>query len=527
LLFDFFFPPLISSATRLTCPPPRYDFTTGSDCEVIIPIVMERGVRGLADLDGVFAFVLYDSATGAYLCGRDAMGVNPLYRGTMPDGALAISSELKALMRAQCVSTDIFPPGHWMGTLGAGASTDAGDGPTPQRWYEPRWLVDPAYVPRAPADLARIREALTAAVSKRLMADVTIGVLLSGGLDSSLVASIATRLMKQQQRELAAASAAGSSAAGSSGSSASAPATAVGLPAWSRGIPSFSIGLKGSPDLAAARKVADFLGTSHYGFEFTIQEGLDAVRDVIEHIETYDVTTIRASTPMYLLSRRIKAMGVKVVLSGEGADECAAGYLYFAKAPNGEELHRECVRKLDQLHLFDCLRANKSTMAWGLEARCPFLDKAFLDVVMETDPDDKLIREGRIEKHIIRAAFDDAEEPYLPREVLFRCKEQFSDGVGYGWIDALRDHAEERVSDRQFARRAEIYPHNVPATKEAFLYRSLFEGIFPGDRAARTVPGGESIACSTPAAIAWDASFRGRADPSGRAIAGVHPDAYK
>jgi len=472
---------------------PDYAFATGSDCEVILPLWQAVGPDAVHRLDGVFAFVLHDASTGRWMAARDPIGVVPLYWGRDADGGLWFASELKALHDV-CERFDVFPPGHvW---------TDADDGP--RRWYEPDWFAPE--VPARPGDGDRLRAAFETAVVKRLMSDVPWGVLLSGGLDSSLVSSVAARhahfrVEDDEQSE-----------------------------AWWPRLHSFSVGLTGSPDLAAAAKVAEFLGTVHHGFEFTIEEGLDALPDVIEHIETFDVTSIRASTPMYLMARRIKAMGVKMVLSGEGADEMFAGYLYFHKAPDGAELHRESVRKLQTLHLYDCLRANKAMSAFGVEVRTPFLDKDFLAEAMTVDPTVKLSGthpDGRrMEKHYLRSAFDDAEEPWLPQEILWRQKEQFSDGVGYGWIDALRDYAARRVSDDQLAGAATRWPEAPPATKEAYLYRSIFEDRFPHPSAAATVPGGKSIACSTPAAIAWDEAFANAADPSGRAVAGVHDDAW-
>lgn len=365
------------------------------------------------------------------------------------------------------------------------------------------WL-EPSHVPREKYDPVKLREAFECAVRRRMMSDVPWGVLLSGGLDSSLVASIASRIMKQNKAE---------------------DPDHIN---WFPRLHSFCIGLENSPDLVAAEKVAKFLGTVHHSYTYTIQEGLDAIREVIYHLETFDTTTVRASTPMFLMSRKIKAMGIKMVLSGEGSDEIFAGYLYFHKAPNPEELHAELQDKIKNLHLYDCLRANKSTSAWGVEARTPFLDADFLNVAMSIDPSEKMIRkdQGRIEKYILRQAFDTPENPYLPHDILWRQKEQFSDGVGYGWIDALRDLAEERISDQMFLNAANRFPENTPTTKEGYLYRSIFEEHFPQISAVRSVPGGPSIACSTPRALSWDESFKLRADCSGRSIAGVHDKAY-
>nr|CAB3467746.1 unnamed protein product [Digitaria exilis] len=338
-------------------------------------------------------------------------------------------------------------------------------------------------------------------VTKRLMTDVPFGVLLSGGLDSSLVASVASRHLEE---------------------------TKVARQ-WGNKLHTFCIGLKGSPDLKAAREVADYLGTVHHEFNFTVQEGIDALEEVIYHIETYDVTTIRASTPMFLMSRKIKSLGVKMVLSGEGSDEIFGGYLYFHKAPNKKEFHEETCRKIKSLHLYDCLRANKATSAWGVEARVPFLDKSFINVAMDIDPEWKMIRRdlGRIEKWVIRNAFDDEKRPYLPKHILYRQKEQFSDGVGYSWIDGLKDHASQHVSDSMMMNASFVYPENTPTTKEGYYYRMIFEKCFPKPAARSTVPGGPSVACSTAKAVEWDAAWSKNLDPSGRAALGVHDAAYE
>ncbi|HMB52837.1 MAG TPA: asparagine synthase B [Thermoanaerobaculia bacterium] len=458
-----------------------YDFQTGSDCEVINALWRQEGPAFLSRLNGIFAFALWDRDAGRYLVARDAIGVCPLYLGRDERGQLFVASEMKALVGV-CRSIEPFPPGCYL-------DSEVGE---PVRYFEPDWR-DYAAVDGVAADLDELRAAFEAAVHRQLMTDVPYGVLLSGGLDSSLVAACAAsfveRRVESDDREKA----------------------------WWPRLHSFAIGLEGSPDLAAARRVADALGTVHHGFHFTLQEGLDALSDVVFHVETYDVTTIRASTPMYLMARRIKAMGVKMVLSGEGADEIFGGYLYFHKAPSAEAFHEETVRKLDELHRFDCLRANKSMAAWGVEARVPFLDRDFLDVAMRFDAAEKMVGERGIEKGVLRRAFAGA----LPEEILWRQKEQFSDGVGYGWIDALRDFAEAEVSDDELARAEYRFPLNPPATQEAYLYRRLFEQHFPGDAAASTVPAGPSIACSSPAALAWDPSFAANADPSGRAVA-VH-----
>jgi asparagine synthase (glutamine-hydrolysing) len=410
----------------------------------------------------------------------------PLYLGRDEHGHLFVASEMKALVEV-CKTVEVFPPGHYL-------DSEVGE---PVRYYEPRWR-DYNAVNEHAFDEEQLRSALEHAVERQLMSDVPYGVLLSGGLDSSLMTALAKKFSKLRVE--------------SGGMS----------EAWWPQLHSFAIGLEGSPDLEAAAVAARAIGTVHHGFHFTIQEGLDALSDVIHHIETFDVTTIRASTPMYLMARRIKAMGIKMVLSGEGADEIFGGYLYFHKAPSARDFHDENVRKLDQLHLFDCLRANKSMAAWGIEARVPFLDREFLDVAMAFDSEEKMIREGRIEKWALRHAFDG----YLPDEILWRQKEQFSDGVGYSWIDSLRDWAESEVSDDQLERARFRFPRNTPLTKEAYLYRSLFEAHFPSDAAAATVPEGPSIACSTPTAIAWDAAFAANADPSGRAVRGVHNESY-
>mmetsp|Transcript_13863 Transcript_13863/g.33856 ORF Transcript_13863/g.33856 Transcript_13863/m.33856 type:complete len:627 (+) Transcript_13863:60-1940(+) len=463
-----------------------YDFKTSSDCEVIIPLYMEHGIDFINKLRGMFSFVLYDKKSQRYIAVRDHMGITPMYMGYGKDGSVVFASELKALIGV-CQEFKAFPPGNVYDSQSASLI----------KWYNPEWAD--GRVPAEKLDLMEVRKAFEKAVERRMMADVPWGVLLSGGLDSSLVASIAKR--KQERGE---------------------------VPSVLNEVHSFSIGLEGSPDLIAAQKVADFLGTKHHAYTYTVQEGIDAIEEVIYHLETYDVTTIRASTPMFLMSRKIKSIGIKMVLSGEGADEVFGGYLYFHKAPNREEFHHETVRKLSALYLYDCLRANKATSAWGIEARVPFLDRDFLDLSMNIDAQEKMIDKanGRIEKWIMRAAFDDEKDPYLPHEVLYRQKEQFSDGVGYSWIDGLKDYAEEEVNDKQMMHAKHRFPHNTPQTKEAYLYRSIFDSYFP-DPAQMTVPGGPSIACSTPAAIEWDKAFKDMADPSGRAVAGVHDDAYK
>ncbi|WP_442684268.1 asparagine synthase B [Stenotrophomonas sp. JC08] len=470
-----------------------YAFQTGSDCEVINALYRESAVdeSGQASylnrLNGIFAFALWDKARQRVIIARDPIGVVPLYWGHDKLGRLCVASEMKALSDT-CADVAQFPPGHWYDS-----STD-----TLTKYYERPWREYEA-VQGVDVPLTELREAFEAAVHRQLMTDVPYGVLLSGGLDSSLVAAVAARYARNRIED------------------------GDRSEAWWPRLHSFAIGLKGSPDLAAAKVAAEMLGTVHHGFEYTFEEGLDALPEVIRHIETYDVTTIRASTPMFLLARRIKAMGVKMVLSGEGSDEIFGGYLYFHKAPNAREFHEELVRKIDALNNYDCLRANKSMMAWGVEPRVPFLDREFLDVAMKMDARHKMIDKasGRIEKAVLREAF----EGYLPKEILWRQKEQFSDGVGYGWIDGLKAHAESQVSDRVLAAADKRFPYNPPQTKEAYYYRHLFEQFFPSRAAAETVPGGKSIACSSPAAIAWDASFANMADPSGRAVAGVHDQA--
>jgi len=462
-------------------------FATGSDCEVILPLNRERGAELVHELRGMFAFVLVDGDTGEWLIARDPIGIIPLYTGRDAHGTLYVASEMKALL-ACCTHVQEFPNGH----------VQTQSDPAPVRWYERSWQSFEA-VPDAPIDPAELRDALVDAVKSHLMTDVPYGVLISGGLDSSIIAAIAARFAAERVE------------AGDHS------------PAWWPRLHSFSIGLHGSPDLAAARKVAAHLGTAHHELVYTFDEGLDALRDVIWHIESYDVTSIRASTPMYLMARRIKAMGVKMVLSGEGADELFGGYLYFHKAPNAEAFHQETVDKLFDLHLYDCLRANKSMSAWGVEARVPFLDTRFLDVAMGRVPaSQKMSGPGKIEKQVLREAF----AGWLPDEILWRQKEQFSDGVGYGWIDGLKAHAEDAVSRRQLEEAAARFPIGTPLTKEAYLYRAIFEELFPLPSAAACVPSGPSIACSTSRAIEWDEAFRSMADPSGRAIRGVHADSY-
>ncbi len=464
----------------------KYPFSTGSDCEVILALYRDKGVSFLEDLNGIFAFALYDEEKDDFLIARDPIGVIPLYIGEDAEGRVYCASELKAL-EGVCTSCRPFLPGHcYLGSEGV-----------MKRWYRRDW-EDYDNVKDNPADVHTLREALCAAVKRQLMSDVPYGVLLSGGLDSSIISAVAKKFSAKRIE------------------------TGDRKDAWWPQLHSFAIGLKGAPDLDKARKVAEYIGTVHHEIHYTVQEGLDALSDVIYHIETYDVTTVRASTPMYLLARVIKSMGIKMVLSGEGADEVFGGYLYFHKAPDAQAFHEETVRKLSMLYLYDCLRANKALAAWGVEGRVPFLDKEFLDVAMRLNPSAKMCRGKTIEKKILREAFSDM----LPEEILWRQKEQFSDGVGYSWIDTLKKVASESVTDSQMACASVRFPVNPPQSKEEYLYRSIFEEHFPGRSAAESVPSIPSVACSTAQALAWDASFRGINDPSGRAVAGVHNQAY-
>ena len=464
----------------------RYEFQTGSDCEVILALYRDKGIDFLEDISGIFAFALYDERDGSFLIARDHIGIIPLYIGYDDDGKVYIASELKAL-EGQCEHYEPFLPGHyyWSKTPGM------------KRWYKRDWF-EYDNVRDNDASSEDIRQALRAAVRKQMMSDVPYGVLLSGGLDSSVISAI-TESFAEHRIE-----------------------TGGRSKAWWPRLHSFAVGLKGAPDLIKARKVAEHIGTVHHEINYTIQEGLDAIRDVIYFIETYDVTTVRASTPMYLLARVIKSMGIKMVLSGEGADVIFGGYLYFHKAPSAEEFHKETVRKLSKLHLYDCLRANKSLAAWGVEGRVPFLDKEFLDVAMRTNPAGKMCPGSTIEKRIVREAFADM----LPEEVAWRQKEQFSDGVGYSWIDTLKQITSEQVSDEQMAHAAERFPINTPLCKEEYYYRSIFEEHFPSRSAALSVPHEASVACSTAIALEWDEAWKNMNDPSGRAVAGVHESAY-
>lgn len=477
----------------------RYDFQTGSDCEVILALYRDKGVNFLEDLNGIFAFALYDEEQDAFLIARDHIGVIPLYIGYNADGKVFVASELKAL-EGECERYEPFLPGHYYWSKDPGMKC----------WYKRDWMEYDNVKDNAASSDA-IRKSLCAAVKRQMMSDVPYGVLLSGGLDSSVISAItesyAERRIETDSRSRA----------------------------WWPRLHSFAVGLKGAPDLAKARLVADYIGTVHHEINYTIQEGLDALRDVIYFIETYDITTVRASVPMYLLARVIKSMGIKMVLSGEGADEIFGGYLYFHKAPSAEEFHKETVRKLSKLHLYDCLRANKSLSAWGVEGRVPFLDKEFLDVAMRTNPKAKMCsvlhasQSGEadpkvsIEKRIVREAFEDM----LPEEVAWRQKEQFSDGVGYSWIDTLKKITSEAVTDEQMAHAAERFPINTPLCKEEYYYRSIFEEHFPSESAARSVPHEASVACSTAVALEWDEAWKNMNDPSGRAVSGVHESALQ
>lgn len=464
----------------------RYEFQTGSDCEVILALYRDKGIDFLEDLNGIYAFALYDEEKDDFLIARDPIGVIPLYIGRDKDGKVYCASELKAL-EGFCDEYEPFLPGHYY--IGSEGKM--------KRWYKRDWM-DYDAVKDNGGNATDIRAALDEAVKRQLMSDVPYGVLLSGGLDSSVISALAKQYASKRIE------------------------TDSRQDAWWPQLHSFAVGLKGAPDLAKAREVAEHIGTVHHEINYTIQEGLDAVRDVIYFIETYDVTTVRASTPMYLLARVIKSMGIKMVLSGEGADEVFGGYLYFHKAPNAKAFHEETVRKLSKLHLYDCLRANKSLAAWGVEGRVPFLDKEFLDVAMRLNPELKMCPGKTIEKKIVREAFADL----LPESVVWRQKEQFSDGVGYSWIDTLKQITAEAVSDEQMAHAAERFPINPPMNKEEYYYRSIFEEYFPSDSAARSVPSVPSVACSSAEALAWDASFKNLNDPSGRAVAGVHEEAY-
>ncbi|WP_027377627.1 asparagine synthase B [Kaistella palustris] len=468
---------------------PAYDFQTESDCEVIIPLFQKYGKNFVDKLNGIFAFAIYDIENDVYFVARDHMGICPLYQGWDKNGNYYVASELKAL-EGVCKTIENFLPGHFLFSL---------DGYEMQQWYKRDW-EDFENVKDNKTDIAELRKALEDAVHRQLMSDVPYGVLLSGGLDSSIISAVTAKYSRNRIE---------------SGDT---------QEAWYPRLHSFAVGLEGSPDLAASKKVADHIGSIHHEVHFTVQEGLDAVRDVIYHLETYDVTTIRASTPMYLLARVIKSMGIKMVLSGEGADEIFGGYLYFHKAPNAKEFHEENVRKLNKLHLYDCLRANKSLMSWGIEGRVPFLDKEFMDVAMRLNTKDKMVaaHEPKIEKWVLRKAFEDL----LPENITWRQKEQFSDGVGYSWIDSLKEVADKEISDEMMTNAKFRFPLNTPQNKEEYRYRTIFEEHFPSETAAATVPSVPSVACSTPIALEWDEAFKNANDPSGRAVLSVHEDSY-
>ena len=463
-----------------------YAFQTNSDCEIILALYKEKGVNFIDDLNGIFGFVLYDEQNDEYLIARDHMGIIPLYMGWDKHGTFYISSELKAL-EGICNKIEIFPPGHFM------SSTDN----QLVKWYDRDWMNFDS-VKDNKTNLEDLQTALENAVHRQLMSDVPYGVLLSGGLDSSITSALAKKYSKNRVESNDVKS------------------------AWYPQLHSFAVGLKGSPDLIAAQKVADHIDSIHHEITFTVQEGLDAIKDVIYHLETYDVTTIRASTPMYLMARVIKSMGIKMVLSGEGADEIFGGYLYFHKAPDSKEFHEETVRKLDKLYQYDCLRANKSLAAWGIEGRVPFLDKEFIDVAMRINPKDKMINSEKMEKWVLRKSF----EQYLPESVAWRQKEQFSDGVGYDWIDSLKDLVNEKVTDEMFKNAKFTFPFQTPMSKEEYYYRSIFEEHYPSETSATTVPSVPSVACSTPIALEWDKTFKNLNDPSGRSVSNVHNDSY-
>ena len=464
-----------------------YNFRTESDCEVILALYEKKGINFLNDLNGIFAFALYDSSNDKYIIARDHMGIIPLYMGWDKDGIFYVSSELKSL-EGVCDKIELFPPGHYLES----SSTDL------KKWYNPEW-VSYDHVKDSETSIKAIHDSLSAAVKRQLMSDVPYGVLLSGGLDSSITSALAKKFASKRIE------------------------SNDKQDAWWPQLHSFSVGLEDAPDLKAARIVADHIGTIHHEINFTVQEGIDAIRDVIYHLETYDITTIRASTPMYLIARAIKSLGIKMVLSGEGADELFGGYLYFHKAPNAKEFHEETVRKLDKLHQYDCLRANKSLAAWGIEGRVPFLDKEFIDVAMNINPEDKMIKNGRIEKWVLREAFKD----YLPESVLWRQKEQFSDGVGYSWIDSLKDLVSKEVSDHDLENASKIFSINTPRNKEEYYYRLIFSDHFSSDAAAKSVPSVPSVACSTPQALEWDEAFKNMNDPSGRSISNIHNKSYE
>lgn len=464
-----------------------YQFKTQSDCEVILALYEKEGPSFIKKLNGIFAFAIFDESKNEFFIARDHIGIIPLYMGWDGDGTFYVASELKAL-EGVCSKIELFPPGHYL------HSADS----EPKVWYTPDWK-EFDNVKNNMTSIEDLHDALSDAVHRQLMSDVPYGVLLSGGLDSSITSALAKKYAAHRVE------------------------TDDQQAAWWPQLHSFSVGLEGSPDLAAAQEVAKQIGTIHHEIKFTIQEGLDAIREVIYHLETYDITTIRASTPMYLMARAIKALGIKMVLSGEGADELFGGYLYFHKAPNEKEFHEETVRKLEKLHQYDCLRANKSLAAWGIEGRVPFLDKEFIEVAMRLNPKDKMITPDRMEKWVLRKAF----ENYLPDSVAWRQKEQFSDGVGYSWIDTLKELVESEVNDEQMENAHYRFPVQTPQNKEEFYYRTIFESHFPSEAAALSVPSVPSVACSTPVALAWDAAFQNQNDPSGRAVARVHEQGYE
>ena len=465
---------------------PDYKFLTESDCEVIIALYDKFGLEFVDKMNGIFGFVIYDSLENEYFVSRDHMGIIPLYVGWSSDEVFYVSSELKSL-EGICNKIEIFPPGNYFSSKTKEFVT----------WYKRDWM-NFENVKSNNTSIEDLKKGLEDAVHRQLMSDVPYGVLLSGGLDSSITSALAKKFSKNRIE------------------------TDDKSEAWYPQLHSFSVGLEGSPDLKAAKLVSEHIGSIHHEITFTIQEGLDAIKDVIYHIETYDVTTVRASTPMYLMARVIKSMGIKMVLSGEGADEIFGGYLYFHKAPSAEEFHKETVRKLDKLYQYDCLRANKSLAAWGIEGRVPFLDKEFMDIAMRINPADKMINSERMEKWVVRKAFED----YLPSEVAWRQKEQFSDGVGYSWIDSLKKLVDDQISDEEFSNASKRFPFQTPMNKEEYYYRSIFVEHFPSKTASSTVPSVPSVACSTPIALEWDKSFQNMNDPSGRAISNVHNDSY-
>ena len=463
-----------------------YKFKTKSDCEVIIPLFKEMGPDFINHLNGIFAFALYDNKTSDYFIARDHMGIIPLYMGWDKDGTFYVASELKSL-EGICGKIELFPPGYYL----------TNSEKEPVKWYDREWSKY-ENIKNNQTSIKDLHDALSDAVHRQLMSDVPYGVLLSGGLDSSITSALAKKFSSKRIESNDKKS------------------------AWWPQLHSFSVGLEGSPDLKAAKLVADHIGTIHHEVKFTIQEGLDAIREVIYHLETYDVTTIRASTPMFLMARAIKSLGIKMVLSGEGADELFGGYLYFHKAPSARDFHEETVRKLNKLHQYDCLRANKSLAAWGIEGRVPFLDKEFIDVAMRLNPKDKMTTPQRMEKWLLRKAF----ESYLPESIVWRQKEQFSDGVGYSWIDTLKKTVEENISDNMIENAHFRFPTQTPQNKEEFYYREIFEDHFPSDGAALSVPSVPSVACSTPIALEWDETFKNQNDPSGRAVKKVHDQGY-